>query len=130
MIILQRKSWNFHLIEFMSILIWLVNAHLEAEVLQDTLAINQLLCQEPSGGKHGKTSVLEFLGLKNHQFSRVSRLEAQRVEADITRRVVGAKKSRLVNRGITRRNPSVLGTVELDLGNAQNKDDPERSRDL
>jgi hypothetical protein len=108
----------------------LIGACLQRKVLEDSLAINKLLCHEPSGGEHGKTAVLEFLGANRGELNGVGRLEAKGIEANVTRGVVGTEKTRLVNRGITRSNPSVLSTVELDLGNAQNKDDPERSRDL
>jgi hypothetical protein len=99
-------------------------------VFQDTLAINQLLGQETSGGKHGETSILEFLGLKNLQLFRIGRLEAKGVEANVARGVVGTQEAGLVYGDITRGHPSELGTVELDLGNANGKNAPERSRNL
>jgi hypothetical protein len=99
-------------------------------VFQDTFAIGQLLGHETSGGEHGKTSVLEFLGLKDLQLFRIGRLETEGVEANVTRGVVGTQEAGLVYGDITRGNPSVLGTVELDLGNANGKETPERSRNL
>jgi hypothetical protein len=99
-------------------------------VFQDTFSIGQLLGHETSGGKHGKTSVLEFLRLKGHQLFRISRLETKGVETNVTRCVVGTQEAGLANRGITRGHPSELSTVELDLGNADGKDTPERGRNL
>jgi hypothetical protein len=105
-------------------------------VLQDTLSINQLLCHETSGSEHGKTSVLEFLVLKGPQLLRISRLETEGVEANVTRGVLGTQEAWLVN-DITRGHPSELrgrpsdlGTVDLELGNTKGKDTPERSRNL
>jgi hypothetical protein len=99
-------------------------------VFQDTFTIDQLLSHETSGGEHGKTSVLEFLVLKGPQLFRISRLETEGVEANVTRGVVDTQEARVVNRDITRGHPSELGTVELELGNTNGKDAPERSRNL
>jgi hypothetical protein len=99
-------------------------------VFQDTLAIDQLLGQETGGGKHAKTSILEFLCLKDSQLFRIGRLEVEGIEANVTRGVVSTQEAGLVYRGITRGHPTVLSTVELDLGNAKRKEKPERSRRL
>jgi hypothetical protein len=99
-------------------------------VFQDTFAIGQLLGHETSGGEHGKTSVLEFLGLEGLQLLRIGRLETEGVKANVTGGVVGTQETGLANINITRGHPSVLGTVELDLSNANGEDAPERSRHL
>jgi hypothetical protein len=109
---------------------WMLDEHLEAEMFQDTLAINQLLCQETSGGKHAKTSILEFLCLKDLQLFRIGWFEVEGIKANVTRGVVCTQETGLVYGGITRGHPTVLGTVELDLGDAKGKEKPERSRRL
>ena len=51
---------------------------------EDGLAINQLLCDESSSGKHCQTTILELLRANDAEFFRVGGLEAQRIEAKIT----------------------------------------------
>ena len=56
--------------------------------------------KESSSGKHGKTSVLEFLGLHNGKFFGIGRLEAKRVKANVTGVVFLSEETRLGNRDV------------------------------
>jgi hypothetical protein len=100
------------------------------KVFQNAFSVDELLRHESYSGKHGKTAVLELLGLKSSELSGIGGLQAKGVEANVTRAVVGTQEAGLVNRDITRGNPSVLGTVELDLGNANGENKPEGGRHL
>lgn len=51
--------------------------HLQAEVLEDSLAVDKFLSHETGGGEHGETSVLELLGLDQLKLDRVRGLEAE-----------------------------------------------------
>jgi hypothetical protein len=64
------------------------------KVLQDSLSGERLLSQETSGGKHGKTSVLELI--------RVLGRQAKRVKTEVTWDTFVAKKSGLGDGDILR----------------------------
>lgn len=51
---------------------------------EDSLAVNQLLCDESSSGKHCQATILELLRADDAEFFRIGGLEAQRIEAKIT----------------------------------------------
>merc|ERR1719390_124664 len=95
------------------------------------IAAAGFLAQElVDGGNHGKTSVLEFLGLKESELFRVFGLESERVEADVTGDVVGTEKSGLVDRDVLGLNPSDGGTLLLTGANGNGQEQPERNRNL
>jgi hypothetical protein len=100
------------------------------KVLQDSLSVNKLLGHESSGGKHGKTAVLKFLGLDDLQLLGVGRLQAKRVETDVTRGVVGTEKTGLVDRDVLGFDPANGGTGLLSSTNGDGEGDPETNRDL
>jgi hypothetical protein len=65
------------------------------EVSEDRSAVNELLRDEPSGGEHGETAVLELLGAQIAEIARHSgegiasrRGELEGVEVEVTRDVV------------------------------------------
>ena len=62
--------------------------HLGREVLDDALAVDELLEEEAGDRDHGEAAVLEFLGRHLGEFLRVRGLEAGRVEADVARVVL------------------------------------------
>jgi hypothetical protein len=57
---------------------------LRREVLDDSLAVNGLLCQETSGGEHGKTTVLELLRDHQVKLSGILGLQAKGIESDVS----------------------------------------------
>lgn len=99
-------------------------------MFKDTLSINKFLCHETSSGKHGKTTILQLLGLHKCELSRVFRLEAKRVKANVTRNVVGTQKTGLVNRDILWCLPSNLGTLDFGLCNSGTQEEPKDGVDL
>jgi hypothetical protein len=103
---------------------------LSLEMFKDSLAVSELLCHETSGGQHGETSVLKFLGLHDLEFLRVSRLQAKGIKAKVTRGVVGTEETGLVNRNILGVNPSDRSTLLLGSADCDGEKDPERGRDL
>ena len=98
---------------------------LAGEVLNDSLSINQLLGHESSSSNHGKTAILEFLGLKGKELSRVLRLQAKRIKSKVTRDVGLPQHTRLVKGDILWFLPSNLGTLSLSTSNSSSKEDPE-----
>merc|ERR1711937_839155 len=52
--------------------------------LKELLTCGQLLSDHAGGGDHGKTSVVELLGLHILQLLRIFRLEAERVKAQVS----------------------------------------------
>ena len=103
---------------------------LGGEVLKNSLSVDKFLGQESGGGKHSKTSVLEFLCLQKLEFFLVLGFESKRIEADVTRDVVGTEKTRLVDRGVLGLDPSDGGTLLLTGTNSNGQKQPERNRDL
>ena len=67
------------------------------QVLEDSLSVDQFLCHEASGGKHSKTAVLKLLGGHDIEFLRVIGLEAEGIEANVSRVVVGTEETWLVD---------------------------------
>ena len=107
-----------------------MSEYLGGEVLNDSLSVNEFLGQESGGGKHGKTSVLEFLGLEGDEFFLVIGLESKRIESDVSRDVFVTEKSGLVNRDVLGFDPSDGGTLLLTGANGDGQKQPERNRDL
>jgi hypothetical protein len=99
-------------------------------VLKDSLSINKLLGHETSGGKHSKTSVLEFLGGHALELDWVGWLEAKWVESDVTRDVALSEETRLVNRDLSRVNPTDFGTLDLGGTDGDSEDAPEDNWNL
>ena len=99
-------------------------------MLKDSLSVSKLLSQETSGGKHGKTSVLEFLSLHLEELSRVGGLKAKRIETDVSGHVVIAKKSGLADGDILGFDPANGGTLLLSGTNGNGEGDPESNGDL
>jgi hypothetical protein len=99
-------------------------------VLQDSLSVDKLLSQETSGGKHGKTSVLEFLRLQLEELIRVLGRQAKRIETEVTRDIFFAEKSGLGDGDILRLDPAYGGTLLLGGTNGNGEGDPESDRDL
>ena len=62
---------NYVLYVNVSVQKWCLHRQGLVEVFKDSLSIDQLLCHEPSGGEHGKTAVLEFLGLEKGKLFRI-----------------------------------------------------------
>jgi len=99
-------------------------------VLNNALAVSCLLCKEASGGKHGKAAVLEFLGLHGEELLGILRGEAEGIEAKVTRDVVSTELSRGINGGVSRVDPTLLGTELLGSANGDDQSGPELSGDL
>jgi hypothetical protein len=54
------------------------------KVFNDSLSVNKFLGQESGCSKHGKTTVLKFLGLHRKEFIRIQGLQAKRVEIEVS----------------------------------------------
>ena len=94
-------------------------------MFNDSLSVDQLLGEETSGGEHGKTTVLEFLGLHELEFSGVFGLEAEGIESEVTRDVGGTEKTGLVKGDVLGFDPADFGTDGLGLGNTGTEEQPE-----
>jgi len=94
-------------------------------VLDDSLSVNKLLGDETSGGEHGKTSVLELLGLHDGELLWVLWLEAKWIETDVTWSVVLTHESSLVDWDGLWLNESHLGTSGLGGADSNSEEDPE-----
>ncbi|CAH0374704.1 unnamed protein product [Pelagomonas calceolata] len=104
--------------------------HLGREVLDDALAVDELLEEEASDRDHGEAAVLELLGSHLGEFLRVRGLEAGRVEADVAgvvlvleaaeRRVIRKVGERAVRRVRARRRRPARERAR-DLGEADAK---------
>lgn len=70
------------------------------EVLKDTLAVDKLLCNYSSNSKHGKTAVVEFLVANCLKFFGIGRLQAKRIEANISVHIILLQLSKLPLTGI------------------------------
>jgi hypothetical protein len=101
-------------------------AYLQTEVFKDSLAINKFLCAKSGGGEHGKTAVLELLGLHSLGFLTCIRLQAKRVETKITRGVSLTKSEDLLV-GFDVPNS---GTFQLGGTNGDRQSDKEKGGDL
>lgn len=99
-------------------------------MLNNAFSIDGFLCKESGGGEHGKTSVLKFLGGHDLEFLLVLRLEAERVESEVTGCVFSPHETGLVDGDLTGRHEGSLGTSCLKTGNGNGKGEPERGRDL
>ena len=104
--------------------------YLSGEMFKDSLAIDKFLCDETGGGKHGKTSVLEFLRLQDLELFWVRWLQSQWVEANVTWGVVRTQKAGLGDWDILGVDPSDFGTGLFRRTNEDRQKGPERSRDL
>ena len=101
-----------------------------SKVLKDSLSVDKLLGHETGGGKHSKTSVLEFLGSHDLELFWVGWLEAKWVESDVTRNVAISEETRLVHRDFGRVNKADFGTLDLGGTNGDKEDAPEDNRNL
>ena len=99
-------------------------------MFKDSLSVNEFLCQESRGGKHGKTSILQFLGLHSGEFLRVSGLQAKGVEVQVTRDVFITEESGFGDRDVLGLDPADFGAGGLGLGNTSSQEDPEDGVDL
>jgi len=93
----------------------------KAEVDKDFLAVDQFLGDHTGPAEHGKTSVLEFLGVEFQEGFLVFRCKTKRVEADVTREVVWLQDTARAE-DITRFSPSLEGTVEFEGANDNGKE--------
>jgi hypothetical protein len=105
-------------------------AYLKGEVFENSLSIDEFLGHESGSGKHGKTSVLEFLGLHELEFLLVFGLEVEGIEADVSRKVSFTEKTRLVNGDILGFDPTDGRTLLFGSTDADHKGQPERNRNL
>eukprot|EP00563_Minutocellus_polymorphus_P004713 CAMPEP_0181036520 /NCGR_PEP_ID=MMETSP1070-20121207/8903_1 /TAXON_ID=265543 /ORGANISM="Minutocellus polymorphus, Strain NH13" /LENGTH=148 /DNA_ID=CAMNT_0023114157 /DNA_START=82 /DNA_END=528 /DNA_ORIENTATION=+ len=103
---------------------------LRGEVLEDALAVDGLLCEESSGGEHGKAAVLELLRLHLEELLGVLGGEAEGVEAKVTGVVFGEELSGGVNGGLRGVDPSLLGAELLGGTDGGDEGDPELRGDL
>ena len=99
-------------------------------MFKDSLAIDKFLGQESGGGNHGKTSVLEFLGLHLEELSWVRGLQAKRIESKVSWDVVITQESWLVNRDVLGLDPANLSTIKFGVGDTDTQDQPEGGVDL
>jgi hypothetical protein len=99
-------------------------------MLKDSLSIGKLLSHEASGGKHGKTSVLEFLGLHLEELGRVLGLQVEGVETEVSWQIVVSEKSGLGDGDILGLDPADGGTLLLGGTNGNSQSNPESDRDL
>jgi hypothetical protein len=99
-------------------------------MLKDSLSVGKLLSQEASSGEHGKTAVLEFLGLHLEELGRVGRLQAKRIEAEVSRQIIIAKKSGLADGDILGLDPADGGTLLLSGTDGNRQSNPEANGDL
>ena len=100
------------------------------EVLKDSLSINQLLSKESGGRKHGKTSILEFLGLKSEELIGIRGFQAKGIEAKVSRDVAVTEKTRLGNGDVLGLNPTDGGTLLLSGTNSNGQKCPENRGNL
>ena len=63
--------------------------------LEEGLVGDELLGDDAGAGEHGEAAVVELLRLHRHQARLVLGLEAERVEAEVARQVVGAERAHL-----------------------------------
>jgi hypothetical protein len=103
---------------------------LSHKVLDDSLAVDKLLCQETRGGEHSNTSVLQFLGLHGEHLLSIIGLQAKRVEAKVTGVVLRTEKTRLGNGDILGLHETGLGALDLGSTNGDGQDAPENGRNL
>merc|ERR1719502_1022319 len=87
--------------------------HSHAKVTEDSLLVHLLLHDETHGGEHGKAAVLQLLGLHLRELLRVGRLEAERVEANVSRVVVKVELTTEVLLDLRRRHPADKRAIEL-----------------
>lgn len=102
-------------------------------MLEDSLRgsgslVDKLLCDETGSSKHGKSAVLNLLGLHGLKLGRVFRAEAERIETNVSRGVVVTEEELLLR--VRGANPPNLGTIDLRDSNEEDKSLPERRRDL
>ena len=99
-------------------------------MFQDSLAIDKFLGHEASSGKHGKATVLEFLGLELKESIGVFGLEAEGVKAEVTRDISLTQETRLVKGHILGFDPSNLGALLFGDTNGDEQGHPEADGDL
>mmetsp|Transcript_44778 Transcript_44778/g.108171 ORF Transcript_44778/g.108171 Transcript_44778/m.108171 type:complete len:270 (-) Transcript_44778:56-865(-) len=101
-----------------------------SQVFNDSLAVDKFLGQEASSGKHSKTTVLKLLRLHLKELFWVFRLQAKRIESNVSWDVVITQKTWFVDRDILGLDPADFGTVKLSTGNTDTQDQPEGGVDL
>ena len=75
-------------------------ACLEAKVLKDTNSVDLFLHAESSSGNHGKTPVVQFLGLHIGKVSSIGGLKSKRVKANVSGVVVFPKSKEVSHTGL------------------------------
>ncbi|KAL3915914.1 MAG: hypothetical protein SGILL_005422 [Bacillariaceae sp.] len=93
----------------------------KAKVDEDLLSVDKLLGNHTGEAEHGKTSVLEFLGVECKEFFRVFRGKTKRVKANITREVVFVEDTS-GSKDISWIGPSDKSSVELKGANDDGKE--------
>merc|ERR1719324_1887147 len=89
-----------------------LDAELE-EVSRDDLAVDELLRDEARDREHGEAAVLQLLRGHHLELRRIGRLEAERIEADVTRVVVVREEAVAPGALLRRLHPAVERAVEL-----------------
>jgi hypothetical protein len=100
------------------------------KVVKDSLSVNEFLRHETGSGQHSKASILKLLCLHGEEFFGVFRLQAKRVEVEVSRDVGVTEKTGLADGNILGINPSDGSTLGLSGSDEGGQKDPEHSRDL
>lgn len=103
---------------------------LESEVLEDALAVNGFLCQEPSSSDHGQAAVVQLLVLHLEEALSVLGHEVEGVETEVAGDVVGLELSRLVDGVVGGILPTLLEAECLGGADGGHEQGPEDRRDL
>ena len=99
-------------------------------MLDDALSVACLLREETGGGDHGKTAVLELLGLHLEELLGVLGGKAEGIEAEVTGGVDGEELSGGIDGGLRGVNPALLGAELLGGADGGDESDPELGGDL
>ena len=93
----------------------------ESEVDEDFLSVDKFLCDHARKSEHGKTSVLEFLGVELVEFGLVFGGESKRVETNVTGEIFFLEDT-AGSENVTGGSPSLKSTVELEGSNDDGED--------
>ena len=99
-------------------------------MLDDSLAIGELLGHEASSGKHGETSVLKLLGGHDLVLLWIRWSEAKWIETNVTRTVVVTEETCLGDGDVTWVDPANFSTFSFSSTNDSKEDCPEASWNL
>ena len=111
---------------FYSFLIILPHVYLHRlKMLNNSLSVYCLLCQESCCCKHCKTSILKLLGLHDCKLFCILRHQSKWVKLQVSRQVVVLQQARLVNWTVGRINPPSLCTGGFVCSNKCNDNSPE-----